>query len=151
MRRAFAIAAAFALAVPTMASAQYGRHYGHGPGGYGYGHGPFRHGPFHPGPFHRGLFHHGPWVFHGHPWAWHHVHFPHPWAYPPGYAYRTWAAGAILPPVFWRTSAYYYTGWAGMGLPPPEPGYQYIEYGPDLLLVNVATGQIVQVFPDAFY
>ena len=35
-------------------------------------------------------------------------------------------------------------------LPPPDPGFQYIEYGPDLLLVNVATGEIVQVFPGAF-
>jgi len=93
---------------------------------------------------------HAPYVFHGHPYAWHPVHFPHPWVYPPGYAYRLWVVGAILPPLFWSTPTYYYTGWDVMGLPPPDPGFQYIEYGPDLLLVNVATGQIVQVFPGAF-
>jgi hypothetical protein len=93
---------------------------------------------------------HGPYVFHGHPYAWHPVHFPRPWVYPPGYDYRLWAVGAILPPLFWSTPTYYYTGWDAMGLPPPDPGLQYIEYGPDLLLVNVATGEIVQVFPGAF-
>lgn len=143
MLRVTAIAAAFALAVPTMAAAQPYNHHPHGPGG-GLGHGPIHPGPFHPGP-------HGPWMFHGRSWAWHHVHFPHPWAYPPGYGYRLWVAGAILPPIFWRTPTYYYTGWASMGLPPPDPGFQYVEYGPDLLLVNVGTGQVVQVFPGAFY
>jgi hypothetical protein len=93
---------------------------------------------------------HGPYVFHGHPYAWHPVHFPRPWVYPQGYDYRLWAVGAILPPLFWSTPIYYYTGWDAMGLPPPDPGFQYIEYGPDLLLVNVATGEIVQVFPGAF-
>jgi hypothetical protein len=76
---------------------------------------------------------HGPYVFHGHPYAWHPVHFPRPWVYPPGYDYRLWAVGAILPPLFWSTPTYYYTGWDAMGLPPPDPGFQYIEYGPDLL------------------
>jgi hypothetical protein len=140
MLRVTAIAAAFALAVPTMAAAQYGP-----PGHHGHP------GPFHPGPMHPGPYRPGAWMFHGRSWAWHHVHFPHPWIYPPGYAYRLWAVGAILPPLFWSTPTYYYTGWAAMGLPPPDPGFQYIEYGPDLLLVNVSTGAVVQAFPGAFY
>lgn len=112
-------------------------------------------GPMHPGPgpgFHGPGpgFHPGPFVFHGHPFAWHPVHFPHPWAYPPGYGYRLWGVGAILPPLFWQSPTYYYAGWAGMGLPPPDPGFQYVQYGPDLLLVNVSTGQVVQTFPGAF-
>jgi Ni/Co efflux regulator RcnB len=45
---------------------------------------------------------------------------------------------------------YYYNGWADMGLPPPDPGFQYVQYGPDLLLVNVSTGEVAQVFPGAF-
>jgi hypothetical protein len=93
---------------------------------------------------------HGPWLWHGHSYAWHPVHFPHPWVYPPGFAYRLWAVGAILPPLFWWTPTYYYAGYADMGLPPPDPGFQYIQYGPDLLLVNVATGEVVQVFRGAF-
>jgi hypothetical protein len=96
------------------------------------------------------MMHHGPFMFHGHPYAWHPVHFPRPWAYPPGYGYRLWAVGAILPPLFWSTPTYYYSDWAEMGLPPPEPGFQYVQYGPDLLLVDITTGQVVQVFPGAF-
>ena len=91
----------------------------------------------------------GPYVFRGHPYAWHPVPFPRPWVYPPGYAYRLWAVGAILP-AFFLASTYYYTDWAAMGLPPPDPGFQYVQYGPDLLLVNVSTGEVVQVFPGAF-
>lgn len=178
MRRMLAIAAMFALAAPTMATAQeQGHHAGkpgprqvaapHGPVAHGPAvrrpavHGPAAHGPVVHGPVVHGPAVHGPvrvggpvvhapWMFHGHPYAWHPVHFPHPWIYPPGYAYRLWAVGAILPPLFWSTRTYYYTGWASMGLPPPDPGFAYIEYGPDLLLVNVATGGVVQVFPGAF-
>jgi Nickel/cobalt transporter regulator len=103
------------------------------------GPGPMVHGPVR-----------GPYVFHGQPYAWHPVRFPRPWVYPPGFGYRLWAVGAILPPLFWSTPTYYYAGWADMGLPPPEPGFQYVQYGPDLLLVNVTTGEVVEVFPGAF-
>jgi Ni/Co efflux regulator RcnB len=114
-------------------------------------HGPVVHGPVVHGPavvMHGGP--HGPFVFHGHPFNWHPVHFPRPWVYPQGYGYRLWAVGAILPPLFWQRPDYYYNGWADMGLPPPDPGFQYVQYGPDLLLVNVGTGEVVQVFPGAF-
>jgi hypothetical protein len=100
------------------------------------------------GPVHVGV--HAPWMYHGHPYAWHPVHYARPWAYPSGYGYRLWAVGAILPPIFWSTPDYYYSGWADMGLPPPDPGFQYVEYGPDLLLVDVSTGAVVEVFPGAF-
>jgi Ni/Co efflux regulator RcnB len=177
MRRIFAIAAMLALAVPTVAAAQPNKGKGHPPPkGHPVGHGPVAHGrpvvrgPMVHGPVVHGPVAHGrpvvrgpvghppahvvaghaPWVFHGHPYAWHPIPYPHPWVYPSGYAYRLWAVGAILPPLFWSTPTYYYTGWAAMGLPPPDPGFQYIEYGPDLLLVNVSTGAVVQVFPGAF-
>jgi len=168
MLRVTTIVALAALALPTLALAQQPPNHGkparvvrpaphpapralvrrpvvHGP----VVHGPIVHGPIVHGP----VIAHGPiapWMFHGHPYAWHPIHFPHPWVYPPGYGYRLWAVGAILPPLFWQRPDYYFTGWADMGLPPPDPGFQYVEYGPDLLLVNVATGEVVQVFPGAF-
>jgi hypothetical protein len=165
MRRTFAIAAIFALAVPTMATAQEhgkGRPAAkpgpahpavapHGaPGGPHVG-GPVVHGHI-GGPVHvGGPGVHAPWMFRGHSYAWHPVHFLHPWVYPAGYSYRLWAVGAVLPPLFWAAnSPYYYAGWADMGLPPPDPGFQYVQYGPDLLLVNVANGQVVQAFPGSF-
>jgi Ni/Co efflux regulator RcnB len=122
-------------------------------------HGPVVHGPVVHGPAVRGPVVHGrvgpvrvgtPYLFRGRPYAWHSVRFPHPWVYPPGYAYRLWVVGAILPPLFWSSPTYYYTDWDAMGLPPPDPGFQYVQYGPDLLLVNIATGEVVQVFPGAF-
>lgn len=174
--RLLAIAGVFALAVPTMAAAEGPNHgkggpphggghpmnravapHGGGPGFHAHVGGPGFHahvgGPgigAHAGPVHAGFGAHAAWMFHGHSYAWHAVGYPHPWAYPAGYGYRLWAVGAVLPPLFWSTPTYYYTGWAGMGLPPPDPGFQYVEYGPDLLLVNVADGSVVQVFPGAF-
>jgi Ni/Co efflux regulator RcnB len=169
MLRVFAIAATIALALPTLALAQAPPEHGKGrpapgrpagrpaavphgaprvvvrPGPVVRPGGPVRvAAPIHP------VVRGGPWLFHGHPYAWHPVRFAHPWVYPPGYAYRLWAVGAILPPLFWARPDYYYTGWASMGLPPPDPGYQYVQYGPDLLLVNVSNGQVVAVFPSAF-
>jgi len=162
MLRVTPIVALVALALPTMALAQPGPSGEHGKGKaapravvHPTPH-PVPRAMVHPSPMVHGhgpavvVHGHSPFVFHGHPFAWHPVHYPHPWVYPQGYGYRLWGVGAILPPLFWQRPTYYYTGWAEMGLPPPDPGFQYIEYGPDLLLVNVATGEVVQVFPGAF-
>ena len=136
----------------------------------------FRHGPvggngqaFHQGPvggngpaFHSGPIGHGPvvggpvrvgvggapFVFHGHPIN--RVHFARPWVYPRGWGYRRWAVGAVLPALF-LAPAYYYSGWADVGLSPPPPGFQWVQYGPDLLLVNVTTGEVVDVAYGVFY
>lgn len=58
--------------------------------------------------------------------------------------------GAFLPGVF-LAPPYYYRGYARLGLGSPPPGYQWIRYGPDLLLVNVATGRIADVVTGVFY
>ena len=63
---------------------------------------------------------------------------------------RRWAIGAALPALF-LDPAYYYPDWATLGLAPPDPGFQWVRYGPDLLLVNITTGQVVDVIYDAFY
>ena len=89
-------------------------------------------------------------MFHNHPFAWHPVHYPRPWIWPVGFAYQLWAVGAIMPPLFCTGPTYVYTDWASMGLPPPDPGFAYVEYGPDLVLINTADCSVVQVFPGAF-
>jgi Ni/Co efflux regulator RcnB len=66
------------------------------------------------------------------------------YAWPPGYAYGRRAVGYILPGPF-LTSAYYYTGYTKLGLPPPPGGQQWVRYGEDLLLVQVGTGEVVDV------
>jgi Ni/Co efflux regulator RcnB len=86
-------------------------------------------------------------LYHGRPFN--RVHLA-PFIYPRGWAYRRWVIGAVLPPLF-LGPAYYYDGWAALGLPPPQPGFQWVRYGPDLLLVNVATGQVVDTVYGAFY
>ena len=43
------------------------------------------------------------------------------------------------------TSAYYYTGYAALGLAAPHAGYHWVRYGPDLLLVQAATGRVTDV------
>jgi Ni/Co efflux regulator RcnB len=70
--------------------------------------------------------------------------------YPPGFGYRRWSTGAILPPIF-LTAPYFYDGFAPLGLGPPPPGYRWVRYGPDLLLVNVVTGRVADVVDGVFY
>ncbi|MGB6534933.1 MAG: RcnB family protein [Xanthobacteraceae bacterium] len=155
MLRAFAIAASFALVLPTLALAQHDPHH---PPQRRVVHPvhpvhPFvRRGPMvHHGPVvvHRGpVGPHGPLLWRGH--SIHRVHFAHPWVYPPGWGYRRWAVGAVLPALF-LAPAYYYSGWANLGLTAPPPGYQWVQYGPDLLLVNVSTGQVADTVYGVFY
>lgn len=70
--------------------------------------------------------------------------------YPRGYSYRRWVIGAILPHIF-LSNYYYWTDWRALGLLPPPPGYVWVRYGPDLLLVNRYTGRVADVIYGAFY
>lgn len=71
-------------------------------------------------------------------------------SYPRGYRYRRWSIGLILPHIFLSPS-YYYTDWYDLGFGPPPPGYAWVRYGPDLLLVNIYTGRIRDVVYGVFY
>jgi Nickel/cobalt transporter regulator len=171
MLRKFVLVATVALVLPTIAAAQdhhddHGKKAGPthpGPGGPPPPPPAFKpalkpvlkpappHGPIGgpPGPPPAAFVHpSGPqFSFHGH--AFNRIHI-HPFIYPNGWAYRQWAVGAILPPLFLAPD-YYYPEWAALGLEPPPPGDQWVRYGPDLLLVNVATGQVVDVAYGVFY
>ena len=70
--------------------------------------------------------------------------------YPRGYRYRRWSIGAFLPHIF-LSDAYYYTDWYDLGFGPPPPGYAWVRYGPDLLLVNIYTGRVRDVVYGVFY
>jgi hypothetical protein len=70
-------------------------------------------------------------------------------AYPPGWRYRQWSIGQRLPPVF-LAPAYFYAGWAALGLQAPVAGYSWVRFGPDLLLVNLTTGEVEDVVYGAF-
>ena len=158
MLRIFAIAAMFALALPTLAVAEEPHPVGRPPAGRpAPPHGPPLHGPVpgpHVGPGGPGGPRVGPggphgaqFTYHGRPFNRTHAS---PFIYPGGWGYRRWGAGMILPGLF-LAPAYYYADWAALGLPPPQPGFQWVRYGPDLLLVNVESGQVVDVVYGAFY
>jgi Ni/Co efflux regulator RcnB len=70
--------------------------------------------------------------------------------YPPGWTYRYWTIGDLLPALF-LSSTYYYDNVAPLGLETPPPGYRWVRYGPDLLLVNLRTGSVEQVAYGVFY
>jgi len=72
-----------------------------------------------------------------------------PWVWPRGYGYRRFFVGGILPSIF-LGSAFIYSDWAGMGLAPPPPGFVWVRYGPDMVLVDQRTGQIADVAYDVF-
>jgi Ni/Co efflux regulator RcnB len=70
--------------------------------------------------------------------------------YPRGMHYRRWSVGGIFPRVF-LTPSYFYSGWGALGLAAPAPGYAWVRYGPDLVLVNISTGQVENVVYGVFY
>jgi len=64
--------------------------------------------------------------------------------YPHGYAYHRHGIGYVMPRVF-LTTAYFYTAYAALNLAAPDPGYSWVRYGPDLLLVDTRTGSVRDV------
>jgi len=73
-----------------------------------------------------------------------------PFYYPGGWGYRRWGVGQILPGLF-LSQSYFIGNWGAYGLGPPPPGLQWVRYGPDALLVNVYTGQVVDTVYGVFW
>ncbi|HEY7852430.1 MAG TPA: RcnB family protein, partial [Caulobacteraceae bacterium] len=69
---------------------------------------------------------------------------------PPGYAYRRWGWGQRLPGAYFAQN-YWLTNWFTFGLFAPPQGLVWVRYGPDALLVDRYTGEIVQVRYGLFY
>ncbi|WP_293883282.1 RcnB family protein, partial [Sphingomonas sp.] len=74
----------------------------------------------------------------GRPHGFRPIHGPS-FRYPHGYRYRRWTVGLLLPSLFLSTT-YYYNNYAALGVGPPPPGYRWVRYGPDLLLVQRGSG-----------
>jgi hypothetical protein len=70
-------------------------------------------------------------------------------AYPPGWQYRRWSIGARLSPLL-VAPTFFYQGWAALGLEQPLPGYSWVRFGPDLLLVNLTTYEVEDVVYGVF-
>jgi Ni/Co efflux regulator RcnB len=69
--------------------------------------------------------------------------------WPSGWYLRAWNYGDFLP-YGWFASQYY-LDWADYGLPPPPIGCEWIAQGPDAVLVDVWTGEVLSVVRGAFY
>ena len=69
---------------------------------------------------------------------------------PPGWFYRRWTYGMILPALFW-TRNFWIDSWWEFDLPIPPYGYRWVRVDNDALLINTATGEVLQVQYDAFY
>ena len=58
-------------------------------------------------------------------------------------------AAYVLPPLFLAPN-YYFQNWASLGLQAPAPGYVWVRFGPDLLLINQNTNEVEDVVYGAF-
>lgn len=54
-------------------------------------------------------------------------------------------------PMLFLGSTYIYSNYGDFGFGPPPPGYVWVRYGPDLLLVSRRSGRIADVIYGAFY
>lgn len=69
---------------------------------------------------------------------------------PYGYSYRRYTFGQNLPFQYYRRD-YWLTNFLVFGLFSPPPGYVWVRFGPDALLIDEYTGEIVQVRYNMFY
>lgn len=69
---------------------------------------------------------------------------------PAGYHYQHWSYGQRLPTAYFARN-YWLLDWATYGLISPPYGYVWVRVGPDALLIDQYTGEVVQVSYNAFY
>jgi Ni/Co efflux regulator RcnB len=69
--------------------------------------------------------------------------------WPFGYRYTRYEVGGVLPRTFWVPD-YYVGNYAVYGLDAPPPGFEWVRYGSDLLLVDLTSGSISQVVYGAY-
>lgn len=70
--------------------------------------------------------------------------------WPRGYHYRHWSIGYRLPAAFLATQ-FFFDDVVSLGLQPPPPGFRWVRFGPDLFLVDMRTGDIVDAAYGVFY
>jgi Ni/Co efflux regulator RcnB len=73
----------------------------------------------------------------------------HRYVYPRGYSSRHWSVGLFLPSVFFGST--YYVDYRPYGLQAPPYGFRWIRVGDDVMLVDVDSGEIVDVLYDFYY
>lgn len=66
-----------------------------------------------------------------------------PYHQPPGWDNRRWGYGDILPRAYWAAPYLVMDFWL-FGLEVPPVGFEWVRVGADALLINMATGEILQ-------
>ena len=69
---------------------------------------------------------------------------------PQGYSYRRWSWGQRLPAIYFGRD-YWIGDYASYGLFAPPYGLVWVRFGPDALLIDEYSGDIVQVDYGVFY
>jgi hypothetical protein len=69
--------------------------------------------------------------------------------YPGGWYYQSWSYGQYLPPGWF--GAGYYLNWGYYGLPEPPIGCEWVREGPDAVLVDIWTGEVLSVYQGVFW
>ena len=69
---------------------------------------------------------------------------------PQGYQYRHWGYGERLPQIYFMRN-YWIMDFLMYGLDEPPPGYVWVRYGPDALLIDQYDGEIVEVVYGVYY
>jgi Ni/Co efflux regulator RcnB len=69
---------------------------------------------------------------------------------PQGYSYRRWSWGQRLPAIYFGRD-YWLNNYASYGLFAPPDGLVWVRFGPDALLIDGYSGEIVQVDYGVFY
>jgi len=69
---------------------------------------------------------------------------------PPGFFYRRWSYGDILPSLFWG-SRYQLSNYYAYDLPRPPVGTVWVRYADDALLIDSYTGEVIQVSYNVFW
>lgn len=72
-----------------------------------------------------------------------------PYHPPVGYEYRRWHYGEFLPRPFWAGDYILNDFWL-FDLDFPPAGYEWVRFGPDALLINIGSGEIVQTVYSRF-
>jgi Ni/Co efflux regulator RcnB len=73
-----------------------------------------------------------------------------PYRAPPGWHYRRFVFGERLPGIYFAP-AFWITDFLAFDLFPPPDGYVWVRYGPDALLIDRYTGEVIQVDYGVFY
>ena len=69
---------------------------------------------------------------------------------PRGYYYRRWHYGEYLPRIYFIHD-FWLSDFLMFGLMAPPPGCIWVRFGPDALLIDTETGEIIQVVYNVFY